>query len=277
MGTAQQALAKAAGEIGYYAPSDPEPGSKYGRWEAEKLNQPWLAGPSTSIWWCVIFQSWVLDGIATVPGLPGFNTDRLLAADAAGRLSNPREALPGDLVIFDWNKATPATNHIGLVEINAGDYLQDIEGNTSGSNGANQSNGNGVWRRTRGWDVVAAVIRPVYDAAVVPVSNPVPKPTGPVVVAPGVPAPAYPLPSGYYFGWLSGPKQSISGYLSHREDLRRWQQRMHDRGWKITPDGYYGAETAGVAHDFQVEKHLGVDSLIGPQTWAAAWTAPVTR
>ena len=46
-------------------------------------------------------------------------------------MSNPREALPGDLVIFDWNKATPATDHIGLVEINAGDHLQTIEGNTS--------------------------------------------------------------------------------------------------------------------------------------------------
>ena len=39
-------LRKATGEIGYYAPADPEPGSKYGRWLAALLNQAWLRGPS---------------------------------------------------------------------------------------------------------------------------------------------------------------------------------------------------------------------------------------
>lgn len=93
---------------------------------------------------------------------------------------------------------------------------------------------------------------------------------------PGVPAPPFPLPRGSYFGPKSGPKQSVSGYYSHREDFRRWQQRMHDRGWVITPDGHYGPQSAGVARDFQMEKHLVVDHLIGSQTWSAAWTAPIT-
>jgi len=172
------------------------------------------------------------------------------------------------------------------VEINAGGYLQTIEGNTSGSDAGRQSNGNGVWRRTRSWDAVVAVIRPTWldgttpDA--VPVSNPVviahvPAPVLDVLVTPGIPAPPFPLPSGSYFGWLSGPIASVSGYYSHRADLRRWQQRMKDRGWTINPDGYYGSQTAGVVRAFQVEKGLGVDSLVGPETWAAAWTAPVTR
>lgn len=284
--TVQDVLRKAAAEIGYYAPDDPLPGSKYGRWEAAKLGQSWLAGPSRSIWWCVIFGSWVYDGLATVPGLPGYNTTHTLAAArAAGAvLADPRQALPGDVVIFDWDKSTAVTNHFGIVEINAGNHLQTIEGNTSGSDGAHQSDGNGVWRRTRGWDVVAGIIRPTFvDVATSPVPTPIPvavptsTPAGPVMIAPGVPAPSYPLPKGYYFGWLSGPKESISGYLNHRSDLRRWQQRMKDRGWTIEADGHYGSETAGVAHNFQVEKHLGIDSLIGPETWGAAWTAPVTR
>lgn len=120
------------------------------------------------------------------------------------------------------------------------------------------------------------------DGGVVVVDNPLPPPvvlppTGPVVIANGVPAPAYPLAPGYYFGPKAGPVQSVSGYYSHRADLRRWQQRMRDRGWDITVDGLYGPQTAKVAHAFQAEKGLVADGLIGPVTWATAWTAPITR
>src|SRR5699024_4989900 len=89
-------------------------------------------------------------------------------------------------------------------------------------------------------------------------------------------APKFPLPKGWYFGPKSGPKSSVSGYYSHRSDLKRWQQRMKDRGWSITPDGLYGPRTATVARKFQAEKKLAVDSLIGKRTWDAAWEAPVT-
>lgn len=93
---------------------------------------------------------------------------------------------------------------------------------------------------------------------------------------PGTKAPKYPLPPGYYFGPKSGPYYSISGYYSHREDLRRWQRRMAERGWRIDADGLYGDQTRGVAVAFQREKGLAVDGLIGPATWRAAWEAPVT-
>jgi hypothetical protein len=115
-----------------------------------------------------------------------------------------------------------------------------------------------------------------------PVSNPIPAPqptalTGPIVIAPGVPAPPYPLPAGHVFGPKSGPAWIHSGFYNHRDDMRAWQQRMADRGWTITTDGLYGDQSGDVAEAFQTEKHLGVDRLIGPETWAAAWTAPVTR
>lgn len=101
----------------------------------------------------------------------------------------------------------------------------------------------------------------------------------PATTAPSVTAPAFPLPAGSYFGprYPLSNTRSVSGYYSHREDLRRWQQRMADRGWKITADGYYGDETERVATAFQRQKGLQVDGLIGPATWAAAWTAPVTN
>ena len=39
----------------------------------------------------------------------------------------------------------------------------------------------------------------------------------------------------------------------------------------------YGPDTKRVATGFQREKGLSVDGLIGPDTWAAAWTTPVTN
>lgn len=104
-----------------------------------------------------------------------------------------------------------------------------------------------------------------------------PAPVVPVVakVAPRT-APAYPLPRGYYFGPKSGPVQSVSGYYNHSADLKVWQSQMQARGWNINPDGLYGPQTAGVAEAFQKQKGLEVDSLIGPETWAAAWTETIT-
>jgi peptidoglycan hydrolase-like protein with peptidoglycan-binding domain len=89
-------------------------------------------------------------------------------------------------------------------------------------------------------------------------------------------APRFPLPKGYYFGPKTGPAYSVSGYYSHREDLKRWQRRMRDRGWVISVDGLYGKQTETVAKAFQAEKGLSVDGLIGARTWAAAWEEAVT-
>lgn len=93
----------------------------------------------------------------------------------------------------------------------------------------------------------------------------------------GMKAPAFPLPRGWYFGPSAGPKASVSGYYGHASDLKVWQKRMKDRGWSIVADGLYGPATKAVATAFQREKHLQVDGLIGPQTWASAWTLAVTR
>ena len=57
-------LYHAAKRIGYYAPDDPEPGSEAGRYWAAKTGQAWLAGPSTSIWWCMLFVSMCFDEAA---------------------------------------------------------------------------------------------------------------------------------------------------------------------------------------------------------------------
>ena len=56
----------------------------------------------------------------------------------------------------------------------------------------------------------------------------------------------------------------------------QWQGQMAARGWTIAVDDLYGGESEGVARQFQAEKGLAVDGIVGPDTWAAAWTAPIT-
>jgi hypothetical protein len=90
---------------------------------------------------------------------------------------------------------------------------------------------------------------------------------------PGTP-PSQPPPSGAapplhvdYFG---------TAHNSTCPDVRTWQGQMGNRGWSISADGIYGPQSEGVCRQFQAEKGLGVDGLVGPQTWGAAWTAPIT-
>jgi peptidoglycan hydrolase-like protein with peptidoglycan-binding domain len=60
------------------------------------------------------------------------------------------------------------------------------------------------------------------------------------------------------------------------DDVRTWQAQMAHRGWSITVDGSYGPGSENICREFQAEKQMGVDGIVGPATWQAAWTAPVT-
>ena len=161
--TASKALAWAASQIGYTRWDDPEEGSLYGRWYAKKHGAYY---GTSGVPFCAMFASWCLtddDGVSVIPGgdfayVPyGIN-----AARSAGQLVAPSNAAPGDLICFDWD-GDGVADHVGLVEANYGSWVQTIEGNTSSGAAGSQSNGGGVWRRTRDWDSVCAVIRPSYD------------------------------------------------------------------------------------------------------------------
>lgn len=85
-------------------------------------------------------------------------------------------------------------------------------------------------------------------------------------------APTFPGRASSFYGPRSrGGNPGFSRYLA------QWQAQMRRRGWTITADGLYGPQTEAVVRAFQDEKKLGTDGLIGPKTWAAAWTAPVTK
>lgn len=92
-----------------------------------------------------------------------------------------------------------------------------------------------------------------------------PGPTPPPPPAPGSGVPPWPA----RFLLLTNP-------MMQGDDVLQWQAQMADRGWRLDVDGIYGLETLAACKTFQAEKGLTVDGVVGPQTWAAAWTAPVT-
>lgn len=76
------------------------------------------------------------------------------------------------------------------------------------------------------------------------------------------------------------PNQQFDQSLvtTKRADVQQWQQRMHDRGWPIMVDGYFGPQSAGIATAFAREKGIasGVLGTVDQAMWNAAWQLPVT-
>jgi resuscitation-promoting factor RpfA len=62
-----------------------------------------------------------------------------------------------------------------------------------------------------------------------------------------------------------------------REDVRAWQARMRQRGWKITVDGRFGPQSASVAKRFAAEKGIAVPAgTLNSAAFTAAWSYRIT-
>lgn len=155
---ASDVLARARGEIGYCRWDDPAAGTRYGRWYARDHGSYYGA---SGVPFCAMFVSWVFaQAGAECAGLPEAYCPYILSdARAAGAvLADKTRAQPGDVVLFDWDGGV--VDHVGIVELNKGSYVQTIEGNTT-INGRSGS----VGRRTRAWSTVAAAVRPSWGPA----------------------------------------------------------------------------------------------------------------
>lgn len=307
MSNAYRVLSIAAGEIGYSRWTDKLRGTKYARETQPALwpRDTWLL--ANGIAFCDIFVTWVFwkaGALDILPGRQSFNTDyRATAGRNAGALVSRSQARPGDVLVFDWNRATKATNHVGILEkVTAAGNPQSIEGNTSPGSSGSQGNGGGVYRRVRRWDQVRYIIRP--DWAKLAPSIPsggasAPAPSKPAQKPAAVKAPAFPLPrrkgAMFYYGPSSGPKTSVSGMGRNSavpgdvvqvkgrwrsKGLAQFQARLIARGWSELArnggaDGRFGAATEKVVGQFQKSMGLPVDHKIGPDTWASAWEEPV--
>ena len=178
------------------------------------------------------------------------------------------------------SKYTTVTGSTPLVKLyHKGDPVKRIQQavgiTVDGYFGPNTKNAVQAYQRKRGL-AADGIVGPKTWAAIN--GNKQPNPTPKPAPKPASKAPKFPLPRGHYFGPQSGPNRSVSGYHGNREHLRTWQRQMLKRGWSGlgAADGLYGAKTKRVAQQFQREKGLAVDGLIGAATWAAAWSEPVT-
>jgi peptidoglycan hydrolase-like protein with peptidoglycan-binding domain len=71
------------------------------------------------------------------------------------------------------------------------------------------------------------------------------------------------------------PRPPFPGHLLRRGDRGRdvmtWQAQMSKRGSDLEVDGVFGPRTEQACRAFQAQQKIGVDGVIGQQTWAAAF------
>lgn len=239
MATASDVLRIAAGELGYTRWRDPQTGTKYGRWYAKKSGYSWFG--NNDIAYCNMFVTWCLAQAGVPEPSPGHFAYVPYAITAyqkaSRRIWKTRDAKPGDLVCFDWNHDGVA-DHIGIVELNKGTYLQTIEGNTSSGTSGSQSNGGGVYRRTRYWNTVIAILRPNYVAA--------------------KPEPEYPA----HYITMGSKGERVRA-------LQKILARVVPGHYTETIDGVFGNHTRNAVTKFQAAQGLTPDGIVGDKTISA--------
>jgi hypothetical protein len=176
----------------------------------------------------------------------------------------PCDLQPGDIITLDWG-GDGVDDHTETVIAVYGDGTYD----TIGYNTGHPEGCHAPIRRDRKYLVGRWRMNGSMYGAVAPTPQPVPQPVPQPTPHPTpTPAPAFPP---YQPPPLSGgPNPHFDGRV------RTFQQRLKDRGWKISVDGLFGPGTTAVVKQFQAQKHLTVDGIVGPQTWNAMWTSPVS-
>ncbi|GHA49866.1 hypothetical protein GCM10010329_85060 [Streptomyces spiroverticillatus] len=156
MGTVDAMISAATASLGYKEGRNND--TSFGRWYGLNFNP-----------WCdMAVSKWAADsGNASVVGHFAYCPSHVNFFKALGRWhGRTAAARRGDVVFFSWDGG-PVADHVGLVtEDSAGPNtpVRTIEGNTSASNAGSQSNGDGVYRRTRTRSVVLGFGRPAYSA-----------------------------------------------------------------------------------------------------------------
>lgn len=244
-------LRRAAGEIGYSRWTDPNRGTKYARETQPALwpRDTWLLANGISF--CDIFITWVFwkEGLLGIlPAGASYNTD--YRSSHGGRISKS-QAEPGDVLVFDWNWGTRATNHVGILEkTTSHGNPQTIEGNTSSGSSGSQSNGGGVYRRVRRWSQVRYVIRPRWHEAI------------------GIPSGGASVGGSRQDPWESSPR--VQG-MSIGE-VKTVQRALVDAGYSVGShgiDGSYKADTYTAVKAAQKALGVAVDGIAGPDTMNA--------
>lgn len=146
----------------------------------------------------------------------------------------------GDVVFYDWHNGGDPNDHVGIVEkVNANGSIVAIEGNYK----------NRVQRVPRSGNIIIGYGRPPYDNG---------------GDDDGTLAPPWPRYIALTSPYMEG------------NDILRWQKQMIHRGWDLDADSVFDEHDEKVLKQFQQQKGLENDGVIGPISWNAAWTFPIT-
>ncbi|GAA2321883.1 hypothetical protein GCM10010149_88720 [Nonomuraea roseoviolacea subsp. roseoviolacea] len=258
-------------ELSYIGYNEADHGgkTKFGIWYGDRHNN----SAFDSAAWCDMFQAycaWEVGGEEALDIVGEFAYTPHHAGWFArnGRFgSTPTK---GAIGFIDWNysKSISAIDHVVLViGRDSKGRVVTVEGNTNDQ----------VAKRYRDPRLFVGFGYPKYSSKVsvkVPTKGsddqPVKKPGRPKV---GTTAPKFPLASN---DWFSETRHNGYSNTSDSNGVRRIQNRLKERGWKITVDGKYGGKTTQVVSAYQDEKGLDKDGAVGKYTWASLWNAPVT-
>lgn len=243
MASAQDLLRVARSQLGYREGANNN--NKFGRWYGMN-HAPW----------CDMFVSWCANecGALKIVGKFAYTPYHADWFHKHGRWgSKPRV---GAIIFFDWGGShkISAIDHVGIVEAVRKGSVVTIEGNTD----------NRVMRRVRRTGI-AGYGYPVYGKSTGKGGSGTHAGSKPSGSKPGTKAPRWP-----------GRYLQLTKPMIHGADVRTWQARMRQRGWHLEADGVYGSQSAQICRQFQKEKRLGVDGVVGPKTWRATWESQVT-
>ena len=66
-------------------------------------------------------------------------------------------------------------------------------------------------------------------------------------------------------------------YGSRGSEVRRLQEALNKAGYQLDTDGIYGEKTRSAVRKYQRANGLGVDGIVGDQTWGALNKASAPR
>lgn len=229
--TADALVEVALSQVGYNRYTDPEQGTKYGRWYAELTKSPWFG--TTGVPYCAMFASWCLAQLGIkCCGCPtaSCTSGLLTAARRAGKLKPVPEGRRGDLVLFDWSGRgydTPEADHVGIVEWDYNTFTDTIEGNVGGK----------VEKRRRDHSLIVGYITPDF------IADPTPK-------------------EEQVYGFKTIKRGSTGNEVMLLQAALNIRQGS---GFRL--DGEFGPYTESETKRWQKAHGLYPDGICGPKTW----------
>ena len=66
------------------------------------------------------------------------------------------------------------------------------------------------------------------------------------------------------------------GYGSGGSYVKKLQESLNQKGYKLDVDGQFGPKTLTAVKDYQQKNNLTVDGVVGNQTWASLTSTPAS-